>query len=106
MSEGKYVMSAAGAVLFPDTFNHSDFRFLNPTSAGRFSMFVDDAENCSVQLYGDSLTLDLKPAGDDAAKIKCCFDATVSLDGRDGPGHRGDESCFDLSSLGGRRRAA
>jgi hypothetical protein len=76
--EGKYVMTSSGAILFPDTFNHSDFRFVNPTSAGRFTIMRDDKDDISVHVHGDSLTLELRPASDDAVKIKCFFDVVFA----------------------------
>ena len=73
MIQGKYVMSPAGAILFPDTFNHSDFRFVNPVSAGRFSIITEGGCNISVNVFGESLTLELEPAEGDAEKIRQLF---------------------------------
>lgn len=73
MIQGKYVMSSAGPILFPDTFNHSDFWFAKPVSAGRFSIVEEGDFEVSVYVFGDSFSLGLKPREGDAAIIKRLF---------------------------------
>ena len=72
IAKGKYVMTLEGAILFPNSFKHSDFRFLNVTSAGHFAIYMDK-DVISVSAFGDSITLGLSPDEMDAARIKQCF---------------------------------
>jgi hypothetical protein len=72
MIQGKYVMTPRRAILFPDSFNHSDFRFANITSAGQFAIYKD-GDDILVSIFGDSLTLRLCPDEMDAERIKQCF---------------------------------
>lgn len=73
MIGGKYVISSQGPVLFPDTFNHSDFVHMNPTSAGKFLISRNTRGKVSVMVYGDSFTLGLKSDKDDALRIESLF---------------------------------
>lgn len=41
ITKGKYVMTPEGAILFPNSFKHSDFRSLNVRSAGHFAIYKD-----------------------------------------------------------------
>jgi len=68
--QGKYVMTKRGPILFPDTFLHANFKSLKPVSAGMFS--VKDGE---VEVFGNSLSLGLKPRSQDAAEIARIFGA-------------------------------
>lgn len=57
----KYVMTDTGIIVFPPTFNHSDFKHFNPTSAG-FIYFVekgDSAGELEAVCYGRSESLHL-----------------------------------------------
>ena len=71
--KGKYVMTLMeGAILFSNSCNHSHFRFAHVTSAGQFAIYID-GDNISVSVFGDSLTLGLRPDEMDAERIKQCF---------------------------------
>jgi hypothetical protein len=57
-------------ILFPDHVNHSDFKKLgNITSAGFVEIDIDD-EKINVRVYGESVTLKLKPMSGDNILIK------------------------------------
>ena len=71
--KGKYVMTPEGAILFPNTFNHSFFRFANVTSAGQFAIYLADGDDILVLVLGDSLTLGVSSDEMDAERIKQYF---------------------------------
>ena len=70
--KGKYVMTLEGAILFPNSFKHSEFSFANAISAGHFAIYMDK-DDISVSVFGDSFTLGLCPDEIDAERIKQCF---------------------------------
>lgn len=65
-------MTPEGAILFSDSFKHSNFRFTNVTSAGQFAIYMDK-DDISVSVFGESLTLGLSPDEIDAERIKQGF---------------------------------
>lgn len=62
-------MTEKGIVVFPITFNHSDFRHLRPSSAG-FIYFKDEPQDRSSNLtavcYGESESLKLQSKESDS----------------------------------------
>lgn len=52
----KYVMTDRGVIIFPDTFLHSEFSKFKPLSAG---LVIIDEDY--VKVYGESISLNLKP---------------------------------------------
>lgn len=70
MDRTKYIVTSENyMIVFPETFNHSDFKHLNPISAGFISFGVDvdeDGLECVMpSCYGESVTLDIKSREDD-----------------------------------------
>ena len=57
----KYIIvDGKNVIVFPETLNHSQFKHLNPTSAG-FIFFQQDANHVvTCKCYGESVTLNLK----------------------------------------------
>lgn len=66
--EAKYVMTDRGPIMFPDSFEHREFRGFNPSSAGKV---IIDEDN--VITVGNSLTLGLKSKKNDAVLISYAF---------------------------------
>lgn len=63
---GKYVMTDRGAILFPPSYLHSDFKHLSVTSAGEFSILP----NGEVSVWGQSISLKKHSNKDDARIIE------------------------------------
>lgn len=72
--QGKYIMTDNGPILFPESFQHSDFKQHGPKSAGYFTIGKNKNREMSVFTYSDSFSLKLKPDKDDERKIKNYFD--------------------------------
>jgi aminoglycoside phosphotransferase family enzyme len=68
--KAKYVMTAIGPVIFPDSIKHEAFKYLKPVSAG-FVMFDDKGKATT---YGRSKSLDLDSRPEDAIFIEICFE--------------------------------
>lgn len=68
----KYVITPRGPILFPDTFNHSDFTALNLPieSAGSILVFIPNASEVKGFIGpGGSLTLGISSSETDADEI-------------------------------------
>lgn len=64
----KYVITSKGPIIFPESIQHSEFKHLNPTSAGQV-FFHADKDIVKVLCVGESLSLRLKSDPGDAAII-------------------------------------
>jgi hypothetical protein len=68
--EIKYVISNNSCpILFPSALNHSDFQHFHPTSAG-MCCINKDGDKFKVDCFGESVSLKLKPAGNDHIHIE------------------------------------
>jgi hypothetical protein len=57
----KYIITNdKGIIIFPDTFNHSDFKHFKPINAGFISFGVNQQGNPTCSCYGESISLDIK----------------------------------------------
>lgn len=65
----KYVIVGEDqAIIFDSRFNHSDFGFMNVTSAGFVEIYSENG-NVKVICYGKSVSLKMESKGDADAKI-------------------------------------
>jgi len=68
--KAKYVMTTLGPVIFPGSFQHSDFSNLKPVSAG-FVIFDDNGKPTT---YGRSESLGMKSRPGDSRLIEIFFE--------------------------------
>lgn len=66
----KYVITPRGPILFPDTFNHSDFKALNLPieSAGSLMLFIPGEVNAFIG-HGGSMSLGISSSETDKTDI-------------------------------------
>jgi hypothetical protein len=67
--KAKYVMMDKGPIIFPDSFSHDEFVSPHIKSAGQVMINGDE-----VAVFGESMSLNLKPKDGDAALIKLAFE--------------------------------
>ena len=68
--KAKYVMTDNGPIIFPATFNHSDFSHFKPKSGGTVVFGVDKEFNIIPVCVGSSMTLNLNSHPDDSDMLK------------------------------------
>lgn len=67
----KYVITNEGRIIvFPELFNHSDFKHFKPTSAGFISFGVNKDGNPTCSCYGKSISLGLESCPSDTQLAK------------------------------------
>jgi hypothetical protein len=73
--EIKYVMiQDSSPILLSGAMQHSDFKHLNPTSAGMVRLNYDEENNRYIAFcYGESISLSMKPAKTDDRMIELMF---------------------------------
>lgn len=60
MMKTKYIKTKDDEIIvFGEIMNHSDFRFMNPVSAGFISFGIDEQGNPTCKCYGHSVSLNL-----------------------------------------------
>lgn len=69
----KYIMTSRGPIIFPNNFNHSDFKTIGPDielkSAGTVTAWLDPAQGVQCITNGESFTLGLHSSEEDGADI-------------------------------------
>jgi hypothetical protein len=61
MAKAKYIKTKDNEIIvFGELMNHSDFRHLNPVSAGFINFGLDDEKNVTCACFGESISLRLK----------------------------------------------
>jgi len=71
MSRVKYIRTKENQIIvFSESIQHSEFRNLNPISAGFISFGIDKDRNPDCTCYGDSFSLKLKSMEDDTRLAK------------------------------------
>ena len=67
----KYVITSDNKIIvFPELFQHSEFRSFKPISAGFISFGVNKEGNPSCTCYGESISLNLKSRPEDTEIAK------------------------------------
>jgi hypothetical protein len=71
MNKPKYIRTSNNCIIvFSGAMNHSDFKHLNPVSAGFISIGVDKDGNPDCECYGESSSLDMKADEKDSMRAK------------------------------------
>jgi hypothetical protein len=66
----KYIITEHNEIIvFPELFQHSDFRHFKPKSAGFISFGINKEGNPSCSCYGESISLGLKSDPENDTKI-------------------------------------
>lgn len=69
----KYIMTSRGPIIFPDNFNHSDFKNIGPNieleSAGTLTAWLDPSQGVQCITNGESFTLGLRSRESDGGDI-------------------------------------
>lgn len=70
----KYIITSRGPIIFPDSYNHSDFKDIGPNnvmeSAGAFAGAVDKDGVLRVAAVGGLMTLGLHTKPTDSEKLE------------------------------------
>jgi len=71
MAKVKYIKTKNNVIIvFPHFKQHSDFRHLDPVSAGFISFGVGQDRNPDCTCYGESVSLNLKSSEEDSSLAK------------------------------------
>ena len=74
MFEPKYIKTKDGKIIiFPAAFKHSQFRYLEPVSAGFIAIGAEGKHAPDIKCYGRSVTLGLESAEEDTELAKKQF---------------------------------
>jgi hypothetical protein len=74
MFEPKYIKTKDNQIIiFPAKFKHSEFKYLEPVSAGFIAIGAEGKHNPDITCYGHSTSLDLKSAEEDTELAKKQF---------------------------------
>jgi hypothetical protein len=71
MKKHKYVRKEYGFIIFPETFNHSDFGHKGNVISAGFCQIDTELQECFC--FGESISIGVKSLPEDSAKMKKQF---------------------------------